>query len=193
MATENGLVDGAFVETTVTYLEMTAPPQRRSTMAPVGKLAILRAEHPTVSFYRYLYNTIGEAWTWTDRRQLDDEALRAIIHAPLVEIYVLYVAGVPAGYVELDRRREDNVELAYFGMVPEFMGRGLGSYFLDWGIWAAWAHEPARVWVNTCTLDHPRALPLYQRAGFVAYKQQVEMVATLDAPTPIEPTGGGSG
>lgn len=190
---ERGSGGGKFVEITVTYLEMTAPPQRPATPAPPGKLAILRAERPTVSFYRYLYNTIGEAWTWTDRRQLDDDTLRAIIHSPLVEIYVLYVGGVPAGYVELDRRQEGDVELAYCGIIPDFIGRGLGRYFLDWGIWAAWTPAPKRLWLHTCTLDHPSALPLYQQAGFVAYMQQLEKVAALSAVTPIEPSAEGSG
>ena len=174
------------IETTVTYLEMREPPKQPTTPAPPGKLAILRAEQPTVSFYRYLYNTVGEGWTWTERRMLDDEALRATIHDPLVEIYVLYIGGVPTGYIELNRQQDDEVEIAYFGIVAEFIGRGLGGYLLDWGIRAAWRHAPKRVWVHTCTLDHPRALPLYQRAGFVAYKQQSETVAAPPAPNAEE-------
>ncbi|MFQ5784719.1 MAG: GNAT family N-acetyltransferase [Alphaproteobacteria bacterium] len=183
---------GGVIETTVTYLEMRAPPKRPGVPAPLGKLAILRAERPTVSFYRYLYNSVGGPWNWTDRRRIDDDTLRAIIEDPKVEIYVLYVAGVPAGYVELDRRFESEVELAYFGLMPEFVGRGLGSYFLDWAVTAAWMAGPERLWVHTCTLDHPRALSLYQRAGFVAYKQEIETVAALEALSPV-PIGGGSG
>lgn len=184
-----------WIETTVTYLEMREQPTRPSVPAPLGKLAILRAEHPPVSFYRYLYNTVGEAWYWSERRALDDAALGAIVHDPKVNIYVLYVAGVPAGYVELDRRREREVELAYFGLVPEFTGRGLGSYLLDWAVHAAWAGAPERVWVHTCTLDHPRALPLYQRAGFVAYKRQAEKVEALEQHPAqrCSPSDGGSG
>ena len=169
------------LETTVTYLEMREPPRRPTTPAPLGKLAILRAERPTVSFYRYLYDTVGEPWNWSERRMLDDETLRTIIHDPRIELYVLYVAGVPAGYVELDRRVDGDIEIAYFGFVPDFTGRGLGPYFLDWGVSQAWTHEPTRVWVNTCTLDHPRALGLYQRAGFVAYERRVETVVALAA------------
>ena len=170
---------GELVETTVTYLEMRSPPRRPATPAPLGKLAILRSEQPTVSFYRYLYNTIGEPWNWSDRRRLDDDALRAIIHDPKVEIYVLYAAGVPAGYVEIDLRRDREAEIAYFGLAPEYIGRGLGVFLLDWAIAAAWTHQPKRVWVHTCTLDHPRALPLYQRAGFVPYQRRTEKVEKL--------------
>lgn len=175
------------IETTVTYLEMREQPRRPTARAPLGKLAILRAERPTVSFYRYLYNTIGADWTWTDRRKIDDETLCQSIHDEKVEIYVLYVAGVPAGYAELDTRQPGEVELAYFGLIPEFVGGGLGGYFLDWAVSAAWLHEPERVWVHTCSLDHPRALSLYQRAGFTAYKQQTEKVTPMEALALVRP------
>ncbi len=168
------------IETTVTYLEMTERPTRPSTPVPAGKLAIFRAEQPTVSFYRYMYDTVGEPWNWTDRRRLSDDGLTAIIHDPDVAIYVLYVAGVPAGFAELDGRIEGAVEITYVGLMPEFVGRGLGGYLLDWAVSAAWLMEPKRVWLHTCSLDHPSALPMYQRAGFVPYDQRIETVAALD-------------
>ncbi len=168
------------IETTVTYLEMTERPTRPSTPVPAGKLAIFRAEQPTVSFYRYMYDTVGEPWNWTDRRRLTDDELTGIIHDPDVAIYILYVAGVPAGFVELDGRIEGAVELTYVGLMPEFVGRGLGGYLLDWAVSAAWLMEPKRVWLHTCSLDHPSALPMYQRAGFVPYDQRIETVAALD-------------
>ncbi len=187
-----------FIETTVTYLEMHQRPTRPTVPAPMGKFAILRAEEPTVSFYRYLYDTVGEPWNWTDRRVIGGDALAAIITDPKVEIFVLYAGGVPAGFVELDRRIEGEVELAYFGLLPDFIGRGLGRYFLDWAIHAAWESEPKRVWVHTCDLDDPRALPVYQRAGFTAYQRRVEEVVALEALEPgppaaaDPPSGGGS-
>jgi len=97
-----------------------------------------------------------------------------------VAIYVLYVAGVPAGFVELDGRIAGAVELSYVGLMPEFVGRGLGGYLLDWAISAAWQMEPKRVWLHTCSLDHPSALPMYQRVGFVVYDEQIETVTALD-------------
>ncbi len=171
-------VEDEAIETTVTYLEMRAPPRRAPRPAPLKRLAILRAERPTISFYRYLYERVGAEWNWTERRLLDDRALAEIIQDERVEIYVLYVAGTPAGYVELDRRVPGEVELAYFGLLPEFVGQGLGAYFLDWAVAAAWSSGPERVWLHTCDLDHPRALSVYQRAGFVPYRQQVERVPT---------------
>ena len=172
-----------FIETTVTYLEMREQPVRPTTPRPsgFGKLALMRAEKPTLSFYRYLYGAVGNSLNWTDRLLLDDDELRAIVHDPMVEIYVLYLGGVPAGYVELDRRTDGEIELVYMGLSPEFMGRGLGRYLLDWAIHTAWSHAPKRLWLHTCSLDDPRALPLYQRAGFVAYDQKVEKVVALDA------------
>ncbi len=172
-----------YIETTVTYLEMREQPVRPNAPAPGGlaKLALMRAEQPPLSFYRFLYGAVGERLNWTDRLVLADDALRAIIHDPLVEIYVLYLGGVPAGFVELDRRAEGEIELVYLGLSPEFTGRGLGRYLLDWAIHTAWSHAPERLWVHTCDLDDPRALPMYQRAGFVAYDQKIEKVVAFDA------------
>jgi GNAT superfamily N-acetyltransferase len=103
---------------------------------------------------------------------MDNKTLRAIIHDPAVSIHVLYFDGVPAGYVELDSRVDREIELAYFGLLPEFIGRGLGSWLLNWALDTAWNREPSRIWVNTCNLDHPKALPCYQRAGFEPYRQE---------------------
>ena len=161
----------------ITYLEMLGKPSRFHTPKPLRKLALLHAETMPVHFYRYLYNTVGEPWLWYERRIMDDRALAAIIHDKRVELYVLYADGVPAGYAELDRRREDEIELAYFGLIPDFIGQGLGSYLLNWTVDTAWRHQPRRLWLHTCNLDHPRALQTYQRAGFVAYKQESRTIA----------------
>ncbi len=157
---------------TITHLAMDAPPTAPAHPAPPRKLAILRAEEPSVAFYRFLYNTVGEPWQWTDRRLLDDVEIAANIHDPKVVVYVMYVSGVPAGYAELDFRPAPDADLAYFGLMPEFVGRGLGSYFLDWAVRVLWAGKPKRLIVNTCDLDHPRALRAYQQAGFVPTRRE---------------------
>ena len=159
------------IETTITSLEMLAPPQRKSMITPADVL-LLHAAQPTVSFYRYLYNTVGKEWLWYERRLMSDHEIGTIIHHPQIKIHVLYVGGVPAGYGELDLRRMPDLELAYFGLIPEFIGQGLGKFFLNAMIDLAWAHTPRRVWLHTCTLDHPQALAVYQRAGFVPFKQE---------------------
>jgi GNAT superfamily N-acetyltransferase len=167
----------AMLDIVVTYLEMLKPPTRPTVpVPPVGKIALLRAERPTISYYRYLYNTVGEPWLWWERRRLSNDELARIIHDPLVEIYVLYVDGVPAGYAELDRRKQEEVELAYFGLVPEFIGRKLGPFLLNWAVDTAWFGKPKRLWVNTNNLDHPKALQIYQKAGFVPYRQETQTI-----------------
>jgi GNAT superfamily N-acetyltransferase len=169
---------GRTVETTVTLLEMTAPPVQHVPAPANIKLALMLAENPPVHFYRYLYDTIGRKHYWVDRRRLSDAELAKLITAEGVEIFAAYGNGVPAGYFELDRRNGDEVWLAYFGIMPEFRGRGLGKWLLSEAIAAAWLKEPERVRVETCTLDDPRALPLYQRMGFVPYERRQKMLDT---------------
>ena len=163
--------------TVVTYLEMLEPPKRPLVPPPPKlKLALLRAETPSVAFSRFLYDTTGRPWWWYERKEWSDERLSELIQHERYDTYVLYLAGTPAGYFELDRIDPAIVELAYFGIMPEFIGQRLGPYLLDQAIQLAWAGPPAprRVWVNTCDLDHPRALPLYQRAGFAPYDRKVK-------------------
>ncbi|MDP6604038.1 MAG: GNAT family N-acetyltransferase [Rhodospirillales bacterium] len=161
------------IECVITYMEMNEPPSAPLPPVPlVSRLALMRAERPGIPFYRFLYNTVGDAWLWYERRLMDDEALGAVIHDDGVEIYVLYVGGVPAGYGEIDRRREPEIEIAYLGLMPDFIGRGLGRYLMRWTVDQAWTYGPERVWAHTCTLDHPRALSMYQRTGFVPVRQE---------------------
>lgn len=175
LATDDG------IETVVTYLEMTAPPDRPPASPPRPGLEVRHAKACPVSFYRYLYEAVGSPWTWTARRLLADDELARILADPEVEVHVLYADGVPAGYVELDRRRPPDIEIAYFGLLPEFIGEGLGRYLLDWAIACAWRAEPARLWLHTCDLDHPRALGVYEAAGFRAYRSRRERVAPAPA------------
>jgi len=173
------------IECVVTYLEMRASPKLPRLQPPRGKkLALMRAEPPTVSFYRYLYDAVGRDWRWTLRKRLSDATLRTIIEDPAVELYVLHVGGVPAGFSELDRRLTPEIELAYFGLAPQFIGHGLGAYFLNWTVRCAWQHAPSRLWVHTCTLDHPRALGLYQRVGFVVYDREAAIADADPDPAP---------
>jgi GNAT superfamily N-acetyltransferase len=140
---------------------------------PVEPLVVELLQWPSVDEYRRLYNGVGRDYDWTDRNRLPDEQLRQAIQHPDVEIHRLVVQGEVAGYSELDRREALDVELAYFGLFPQFIGRGLGKYFLAWTLQQAWSAKPRRVWVHTCDLDHPAALPLYQRAGFEIYRREL--------------------
>jgi len=162
---------------TITYLEMTERPALPPVHPPANThLALMRAERPTVAFYRYLYHTVGGDWRWWLRRQMPDDELGGILADDRVEVFVLYVDGAPAGYFELDRREEPTIDLAYFGMLPHCVGRGLGRYMLYSAIEQAWSYDPERLTVNTNTMDHPRALPLYQKMGFVPYRQEEEEI-----------------
>ena len=161
------------MEVAVTYLEMKRLPVLQKVGSPRADLTVMQAAKPTVSFYRYLYNTVGAAWHWVDRGKLSDEELAAIVQNPAVEVHVLYAGGVPAGYAELDRRSPPDIELAYFGIMPEFIGQRLGPYLLNWSIEKAFSYAPRRYWVHTCTLDHPKALGVYRRAGFEIYDRKV--------------------
>lgn len=163
---------------TIYYLEMTAPPLRPSPPAPVENTTLMRAEHPTLSFYRYLYDTVGEPWLWCERRRMSDHELAAVVQDPAVEVWVLYCGGTPAGFAELNRNNAAVVELSYFGLIPDFIGLKLGPYFLEQVVARAWSYGPCwRLGVNTCSHDHPSALPLYRKVGFQPVRQANRFVA----------------
>ena len=175
MTSEKEIGEGK-IEVVVTYLEMSHRPNRPSALHCGEKLALVRVEHPVPSFYRYLYNTVGDPWLWYERRLMDDDTLCEIVHHHKVELYVLYYGGNPAGFVELDCRVASEIEIVLLGLLPEFIGRGLGRYLLDWAVDEAWDKEPERVWLHTCDLDHPKAIEVYQRAGFVSYRQETTSI-----------------
>jgi hypothetical protein len=120
-----------------------------------------------VPFYRYLYDTVGRDWVWWLRRTVPDEEIAALLARPEVTIDVLYMGGEPAGFFELERRGgEAGTNLSYFGLMPHALGRGLGRALLRRAIDTAWGEGARAMTVNTCTADHPRALPNYVAAGF---------------------------
>ena len=160
------------LEDVITYLEMLARPAGRRVPAPLEKLALMRTENCTVSFYRYLYSTVGEPWLWFERRLVGDAALVRQIQKPTIEIFVLYVRGVPAGFFELDTAAPRETKLCYFGLIPDFIGRRLGPYLLQAAIDQAWSRPLDRFWLHTSTFDHPKALSTYQKAGFVVYARR---------------------
>jgi len=169
---------------TITKLEMRARPTHVRPQLPHSpdhvRAMLMKLDTPPVHFYRYLYDTVGKDYVWVARRRMDDGAIATIVRDPKVEIYVLYVGGCPAGYAELDFRKRNEAELAYFGLLPEFIGRGFGAFLLASAIDIAWSREIERLWVHTNTLDHPRALPLYQKMGFVPYAQEKAEIVPMD-------------
>ena len=169
------------LEVTVTFLGMESAPTDRPRRPPnTGiPLSLQRLQKPTIGFYRYIHHTVGNPWLWYSRRQMSDAQVLEIVQDPRVEVYLLCEGGVPAGFIELDfRPMPKEADIAYFGLFPDFIGRGFGPYLLDWGIRAAWNRSPApqRLTVNTCTLDHPSALGLYQKMGFVPYAREEQRI-----------------
>lgn len=156
---------------TVYYLEMLARPQIQLE-PPCDGLSVIHAKSPSVAYYRFLYDAVGEDYRWLSRRKLSDEELAKIIQDPLDEIQVLHLDGTPIGFAELSRHDLGNVELVQFGLIPNWHGRGIGPWFLKWVIDHVWNPSVQRFWLHTCTFDHPAALPMYQKAGFVLYDEK---------------------
>ena len=129
----------------------------------------------SVGFYRYLYNTVGADYVWWLRRTDAGRRLAALLRDPLVSIHVLYADGEPAGFFELDARGWPDVNLSYFGLMPHAVGTGVGYAFLRQAVDMVWRSARAGMTVNTCTADHPRALPTYLRAGFRTMRQVREL------------------
>ncbi|RED14016.1 GNAT family N-acetyltransferase [Pontivivens insulae] len=160
---------------TITYLAMDGRPDYPRPAARLNDpIALLRAEDPPVWYFLSLYGAVGGPYEWTDRFRQDPEELEAFVKSPDVHLYTLMRNGWPAGFFQLDFRTEGECDLAYFGLVPEAVGSGLGRWLLQTAIHMAWDGPGVkRLEVNTCTLDHPAALPLYQKCGFTPYEQEV--------------------
>jgi ribosomal protein S18 acetylase RimI-like enzyme len=155
------------VEVVRTYLEMTSPPRPADRSSfPVGVRLEREACEPGLS--RQLYEGVGGRYHWRDRLAWTDEQLRAHLARPGVSTWVLRDAGIPCGFFELATQVDGSVEIAYFGLMPAAIGRGLGRALLTAAIDRAWNREPAppRIWLHTCTLDHPAALSNYLGRGF---------------------------
>jgi GNAT superfamily N-acetyltransferase len=167
------------IAVTVTFLEMTSPPAHYAPIPYNRPIALLRARQMPNHFYRYLIDRIGRKWHWVNALRLPDDELRAKLADPAREIRVLHLDGVPAGMFEVAPIDEETVELVYFGLMENATGQGIGRWFLGAAIEAAWSRSPRRVVVQTCTLDHPAALPLYQKVGFSPLAQVAEEVHPL--------------
>jgi len=174
------------------HLEMTDPAELRSSPTPEidrdcapGRgyasrvphtrpfcIEVKQAKIPCPELNRFLYTTVGADWQWTDRLGWTREQWLQYVDRAEMETWVAYVAGTPAGYFELEMQPGANVEIAYFGLLPQFIGRGIGGYLLTVAVQRAWAMGAARVWVHTCMMDHPGALSNYQARGFRIFKEE---------------------
>ena len=158
----------------VTYLEMRTRPPLQATPT-TSDFNIRRVTHPDLDWYRELYREIGEPWLWFSRLRISDDELRGILYDPAVDVFALSHAGADHALLEFDRRRLPDIELSFFGVTPALIGKGAGRALLQRCLPLAWEHQPQRVWLHTCSSDHPGALAFYIKFGFVPYKRAVEI------------------
>jgi GNAT superfamily N-acetyltransferase len=151
-----------------TYLHMTRRDQFRPAYVELPGVHIMPMGAPDVNFYRFLYRSVGEHLRWRDRLIMSEAELEAALAKPGTTVNVMYVGGIPAGYVELANNGTET-ELAYFGLRPAYHGLGLGKHLLSYGIEQAWMKNIQRLWVHTCNLDSPHALENYVKRGFEIY------------------------
>jgi len=163
------------VEVTITYLEMDARPNYARPHQPLGPAAaLLHAENPPAWYYMSLYEAVGEQYAWEDKKKLSRDELRAYVQHPERALFTLIRQGWPAGFFMLDHTEKGVCDIAIFGLVPEMVGQGYGKYLLKEAVHTAWDHaNTQKLTVNTCTLDHPRALALYQSVGFSPVRQEI--------------------
>ena len=160
----------------VTHLQMLERPATPS-LPDVGA-ELVPHDRPDPSWYRDLFTRVGRDWLWFSRLGMSGEELTAILHRDDVFLWSVRVDGRDEGMLELDFREPGHCELAYFGLTPDVIGRGMGRWLMAQAIDRAWntpAHPIRRFHVHTCTLDSPQALPFYIRSGFVPYRRQVEI------------------
>ena len=156
------------------YLEMKNRGQLRSKAQPPG-LEVIEAELKEFRFNRYLYQLVGEPWQWVDKLALSDQAWQEYAERDSLRTWVAYHRGSIAGYYELERQDDGSVQIAYFGLAPRFVGKGFGGFLLTHALESAWSWgDTERVWVHTCTLDHPGALSNYQARGMQVFRTERE-------------------
>ncbi len=171
-----------------TYLDLHSPPA--PVEPPQPGLVLRHLANPDLDEYLRLYTAIGEPWLWFSRRVMPRTAVAQVLGDPAVEVHVAYADDCAAGLIELDFRDPLAVEIAFFGVTPEFVGRGLGKWLMGRAIALAQRAPARRIWLHTCTLDHPRALPFYLAHGFVATRRVIEVVDDPRQTGALPPTAG---
>ena len=160
------------VEVTRTYLQLSSAGKLNASQADDAQIRIECVAQCPASFYRYLYREVGRFYHWIDRLPWTDDEIRAHLARPDITLWVMYCEATPAGYFELERHDDGSIEIAYFGLLQEFLGRGLGKHLLSVAVAQAWTDGANRVWLHTCTLDDPAALPNYLKRGFEPFKKE---------------------
>ncbi|MEL6583362.1 MAG: GNAT family N-acetyltransferase [Pseudomonadota bacterium] len=161
------LQPGDWVDFEVSYLEMPSPPPEPPKPLPEGTQVIEITEAKTDTFMRF-YEAVGAEYEWTDKLAQPREEVEAFIEHPERALFVLLdQQGAEAGFCLLDFAKPPIGDLAYFGLLPSAIGKGFGRAWLELAVAKLWADKRVqKITINTCTLDHPRALPLYKSVGF---------------------------
>lgn len=169
-------------DVTIYYLEMTDSDALRPKLATDQDLTIKQVHLPSPEFSRFLYTAVGGDWYWSLRLPWTYQQWLEWVDRSTLQTWVAYVSGTPAGYFELEGPVDGNVEIASFGLLPSFIGKGLGGYFLTVTIEKAWNMDASRVWLHTSTLDHPSALANYLARGFRVYREETSTHDLHDHP-----------
>lgn len=156
----------------VTYLEMLERPVAAKASISVKLRAI---KDPDLHWYRGVFHRVGEEWLWWSRLEMSDAQLSAVLNAPTTELFIAESDGTEIGMAELDRSQPGQVEISFFGLFAHAIGNYLGRPFMNALLEQAWTDSTSRVWVHTCTLDSPVALPFYVKCGFKPYKRAIEI------------------
>jgi GNAT superfamily N-acetyltransferase len=164
---------------TRTYLEMRSPGELRPASVEEPELRIERLDPCPPDLFRFLYREVGRAYRWTDRLGWTEAETRDYLATPDVSVWLLSWQHAPAGYFELRRHEDGSVEIVYFGLLPDYVGRGWGKYLLTRAVQSAWQLGTDRVWLHTCTLDHPAALPNYVKRGFRAVREEIYEISSV--------------
>ncbi|MGB3199792.1 MAG: GNAT family N-acetyltransferase [Nodosilinea sp.] len=170
---------------TTWYLEMLDPAQLRPKLIEHADLEVRQAAVPCPEFSRFLYASVGGQWYWCDRLSWSRDRWLTYLDRPEVETWVAYLENTPAGYIELEAQLGGTVEIACFGLLPQFIGQGLGGHLLTVGIQRAWQRATHRVWVHTCSLDGPFAYQNYQSRGFTLYDTTTDVKELPEQPPVI--------
>ena len=165
------------IEVTRTYLEMKSLADLKPALVPQSESRVERLAQCPPDLFRYLYSEVGRAFRWTDRLAWTDAQVERHLADRRTSIWLLSSGDAQAGYFELREHDDGSIEIAYFGLLPDFIGRGWGKYLLTRATQAAWELAPTRVWLHTCTLDHPSALPNYLKRGFQPVRTEVYTVS----------------
>ena len=161
-------------EVTTCHLEMNRPEELKPKEADIEGLRIERVGIPSPELNRFLYVTVGQQWQWIDRLVWTEKEWTEWVERDELQTWIAYVKGTTAGYFELEFQ-DGNVEIAFFGLLPRFIGLGLGGHLLTEAIRRGWDMGATRVWVHTCTLDHPNALANYKARGLRIFREETHV------------------